>query len=361
MEHRSDAEIQADIEAHLRSAGFSLGVEVDAGIVELQGEVSSEEEREAAIDLLGWVPGIERIEDSIEVADFEFDPQSLEFLASTEDEVDITDDPMLAASEGLVYFPPTDPPVVPAGTGESPDVSAGFASSAVEERAVEDQTPPGDEELVERVRYALQSNPITGERRIFVSARRGTVILTGVVQDAAESDTAVNVVDQVPGVRFVVDRTIIGDPVSTPYEQRVRHRQAQMPHVVSPSASWRATVIANRFRLDEMRERLEERIADLERDLKAYGVDQDQEGGFSSHFADLGSDVAAAEQLVVEINNARDDLREIDESLQRMRDGTYGICIDTGQLIEAARLKANPLAIRTVEAQRRFEEADGRG
>ncbi|MFW6074799.1 MAG: BON domain-containing protein [Chloroflexota bacterium] len=356
MDKRSDVDIQADVEEHLQSAGFSLGVVVSEGIVELQGEVASDEEHDAALDLLEWVPGIERIEDSIEIADIEFDPGSLEYLASLENGVDVTDDPMLAASEGLVYFPPTDPPVIPGGDEEGAEVGAGFSSSVTEDEEEEtDEYPPDDEELIERVRHALRTNPITSERQLFVSARRGTVVITGVVQDAAEADTAANVADQVPGVQFVIDRTIIGDPVSTPYEQRVRHRQAQMPHVISPSASWRATVIANRFRLDQMREELEERIADLERDLVAYGVDQDQEGGFSSHFADIATDVAASEQLVAEINAIREDLRQIDEALQRMRDGVYGICVDTGQLIEAARLKANPLAIRTVEAQRRYE------
>jgi RNA polymerase-binding transcription factor DksA len=43
-----------------------------------------------------------------------------------------------------------------------------------------------------------------------------------------------------------------------------------------------------------------------------------------------------------------------------MENGTYGVCVDTGQLIEAARLRANPLAIRTVEAQRHYEQSNSR-
>ncbi|MEZ4570127.1 MAG: TraR/DksA C4-type zinc finger protein [Thermomicrobiales bacterium] len=133
-----------------------------------------------------------------------------------------------------------------------------------------------------------------------------------------------------------------------------------MAHVISPNSSWRATVIANRFRLEQKRGELRDRLQHLERDLRAYGEDQEQEGGGSSHEADVASDLTAAGELSAEINFARDEINRIEDALDRMEKGTYGICVDTGQLIEAARLKANPMAIRTVEAQRRYEQQNPR-
>jgi DnaK suppressor protein len=48
-------------------------------------------------------------------------------------------------------------------------------------------------------------------------------------------------------------------------------------------------------------------------------------------------------------------LAEVDRALQKIEEGTYGICDDTGERIPRGRLEAVPEAIRTVEAQQRYE------
>jgi RNA polymerase-binding transcription factor len=48
-------------------------------------------------------------------------------------------------------------------------------------------------------------------------------------------------------------------------------------------------------------------------------------------------------------------LGEVERALQKMEEGTYGVCEDTGEEIPKGRLEAVPEAIRTVEAQQRFE------
>jgi DnaK suppressor protein len=48
-------------------------------------------------------------------------------------------------------------------------------------------------------------------------------------------------------------------------------------------------------------------------------------------------------------------LKDVDRALQKIDEGTYGICDDTGEPIPKGRLKAVPEAIRTVEAQQRYE------
>jgi len=50
-----------------------------------------------------------------------------------------------------------------------------------------------------------------------------------------------------------------------------------------------------------------------------------------------------------------DILAEIDDALKRIREGTYGKCVDTGQDIPEARLEAMPWAARTVAAQEAYE------
>jgi len=54
------------------------------------------------------------------------------------------------------------------------------------------------------------------------------------------------------------------------------------------------------------------------------------------------------------------ELAQIERALQRMEDGTYGICEMTGKPIPLARLQALPYATTTIEAQRELEKR-GRG
>ncbi|MGB0722086.1 MAG: RNA polymerase-binding protein DksA [Gammaproteobacteria bacterium] len=51
-------------------------------------------------------------------------------------------------------------------------------------------------------------------------------------------------------------------------------------------------------------------------------------------------------------------LRKIDQALQRIEEGEYGYCEDTGEEIGLGRLEARPIATLTVEAQERREHAE---
>lgn len=362
-QQRSDEEIQADIIDHLRSAGLPLTASVKNGVLYLQGVVTSEAERDAALDLANWVPGVEEIVDDMELRELDIDSpnillQPLSALDDGEGDADaITDDARLAVQEGLAYFPPTDPPTRLSDTGDDLEVASGFMSTALDDDAEEAELGERveDSELVERVIRNLRQDARTTHLKLYVSALNGTVILTGFVEDNLDADSAVDVASETPGVRDVIDRTVVGSPPDVPPERRPLHRRAQMPHVITPNASWRATVIANRFRLEQMRADIQERLKSVEAQLQAVGQDQGQENPVSNHEADVASDLTTAGSLDAEVRFMRDELAQIEEALRRMDEGTYGICVDTGQLIEAARLRANPLAIRTVEAQRRYE------
>jgi RNA polymerase-binding protein DksA len=77
----------------------------------------------------------------------------------------------------------------------------------------------------------------------------------------------------------------------------------------------------------------------------------------SNHLADQGSDEFEYETQLLLSASQRAYLREIDDALQRIEDGTYGICEKTGQPIAKARLEAIPTARLCVEAQ---EQEDAR-
>ncbi len=79
-----------------------------------------------------------------------------------------------------------------------------------------------------------------------------------------------------------------------------------------------------------------------------------------SNFADLGSDYFEQDFTIGLIENSEQTLREIDAALQRIEDGTYGICEEDGSPIRKARLRALPWARLCVGCQRKLEEEEAR-
>ena len=86
---------------------------------------------------------------------------------------------------------------------------------------------------------------------------------------------------------------------------------------------------------------------------------QEAAGDLSSmpiHMADIGSDNWEQEFTLGLITNERTLLKEIDEALQRIDDGTYGICLATHRPISVARLRAKPWAKYCIEYARLREQ-----
>ena len=84
----------------------------------------------------------------------------------------------------------------------------------------------------------------------------------------------------------------------------------------------------------------------------------DATGDLSSmpiHMADLGSDNYEQEFALGLMDGERKLLREIDEALQRIEQGVYGICEGTGKSIPKTRLEAKPWARYSVEYARMIE------
>ena len=57
-------------------------------------------------------------------------------------------------------------------------------------------------------------------------------------------------------------------------------------------------------------------------------------------------------------NRERKLIGKIDEALERLRDGTYGYCVETGKPIGLARLEARPTAALSIEAQESHEKRE---
>jgi DnaK suppressor protein len=85
----------------------------------------------------------------------------------------------------------------------------------------------------------------------------------------------------------------------------------------------------------------------------------DASGDLSSmpiHMADIGTDNYEQEFALGLMDGERKLLREIDDALERIQRGAYGICEGTGKAIPKARLRAQPWARYCVEYARMLEQ-----
>ena len=74
------------------------------------------------------------------------------------------------------------------------------------------------------------------------------------------------------------------------------------------------------------------------------------------HMADVGTDNFEQEFTLGLIESERQTLREIQEALVRIDNGTYGICQGTGRAIPKVRLAAVPWAKYTIEYKRLLDQ-----
>lgn len=108
-----------------------------------------------------------------------------------------------------------------------------------------------------------------------------------------------------------------------------------------------------RRRLLQLKDELEMTRDGLEEDQQQLG---DLEEDFTDHDAgDMSQSVFDREMDATVEGQIDRRLRDVERALQKIEEGTYGICDDTGEEIPKGRLEAVPEAIRTVQAQERFE------
>ena len=81
----------------------------------------------------------------------------------------------------------------------------------------------------------------------------------------------------------------------------------------------------------------------------------------ASHHPDLADRASSETDRSIELR-ARDRQRKliskIDSALQRVEDGTYGFCEETGDPISLKRLDARPIATLSIEAQEQHERRE---
>jgi DnaK suppressor protein len=99
------------------------------------------------------------------------------------------------------------------------------------------------------------------------------------------------------------------------------------------------------------REELEKGNLDTVADLREH----------SSIEADLADQATIEYEQTLELKSrdrARKLISKIDEALDRIRDGSFGFCEETGDPIGIGRLLARPIATLSIEAKRRQEKKE---
>ncbi|MEN8661706.1 MAG: TraR/DksA C4-type zinc finger protein, partial [Lentimonas sp.] len=90
--------------------------------------------------------------------------------------------------------------------------------------------------------------------------------------------------------------------------------------------------------------------------LKHSAREDSDVSGYSNHQADAASDTFDRDFALSLVSSEQDALNEIEEAIQRIKDGIYGVCEVTGKAIPKARLEAVPFARFSVEGQAEYEK-----
>jgi DnaK suppressor protein len=111
-------------------------------------------------------------------------------------------------------------------------------------------------------------------------------------------------------------------------------------------------------RLNNMRDQLQEQIAAEEEEVDQFSQSQADEFK-SQHNADTATDVFLEERAVSTKMTLKSELEAVEQALERINEGSYGVCMQCGQPILKERLEARPQALRCLTDERLWE-ASGR-
>ncbi|MFN2200107.1 MAG: BON domain-containing protein [Caldilineaceae bacterium] len=122
-----------------------------------------------------------------------------------------TTNPQLAWEEGLVYDPPSDPPVLASDNSQGVEVAAGFASSMEEANPDVEDLPARvdnqDLDLKEDIETVLRDNSETADLdNIHVAVRNGVVRLRGTVPLEEDISIVERIVSDLDGVVSITNR-----------------------------------------------------------------------------------------------------------------------------------------------------------
>jgi DnaK suppressor protein len=156
------------------------------------------------------------------------------------------------------------------------------------------------------------------------------------------------------------EKPVVGKSKAAPARKLSAGKPARKPWIVAPAPAAAPVVRKppmkcplSKAELDEFRKMLIDKRRALLGDMTGMEAEtfrtnrQERSGDLSNipiHPADVGTDNFEQEFTLGLLESERTLLREIDEALDRIEQGTYGVCLGTGEAIDKARLRARPWA-----------------
>lgn len=114
---------------------------------------------------------------------------------------------------------------------------------------------------------------------------------------------------------------------------------------------FRRQLEAERDRLSAELDAMEEHLPEVEQ------VSVDASGGYDEDLADVASDTFEREKGIAIENSVQDLLQQVEEALERIDQGTFGVCEACGSPIHPERLRALPYARLCIDCKAREEQA----
>ncbi len=88
---------------------------------------------------------------------------------------------------------------------------------------------------------------------------------------------------------------------------------------------------------------------------ESANVDQQEGYGVKNHPAEDASELFLRQRNLAVANDLQDELADVEQALERIAEGTYGVCQVCGEPINPERLEARPAAIYCIRHQRERE------
>ncbi|AHY46571.1 DnaK suppressor protein [Rubrobacter radiotolerans] len=114
--------------------------------------------------------------------------------------------------------------------------------------------------------------------------------------------------------------------------------------------------------IEKQREKLLQLQGELERIISGMEEDErdraEEEEDTQLDSGDMSQQIFTREVDATVAGQSAERLEDVKRALEKIDEGTYGVCEDTGEPIPKGRLEAIPEALRTVEAE---ERRRGRG
>lgn len=108
------------------------------------------------------------------------------------------------------------------------------------------------------------------------------------------------------------------------------------------------------FTLQQARSRLEARRAELQHEIAGLMGEEAPSGRPGTGVEDVGEMAQDLQEVQREesiLQNQRRLLAEVEEALERLREGTYGRCLSCGKPIPEQRLAVLPWAVRDIACE----------